>query len=105
MTNKETYPLVSILVPVYNVEAYIDHCAQSILEQTYDQLELVFIDDGCSDASITVLENVIDKYPCRKERCTIIHHQQNRGLAAARNTAVYSCHGDFVFHVYADDWI
>ena len=105
MTSNETYPLVSILVPVYNVETYINHCARSALEQTYDQLEFVFIDDGCSDASITVLKNVIDKYPCRKERCTIIHHQRNRGLAASRNTAVYSCHGDFVFHVDADDWI
>lgn len=105
MVKKETYPLVSILVPVYNVEAYIERCVRSILEQTYEHLDFVFIDDGCSDGSITVLEDVIGQYPCRKERCTIIHHQRNLGLAAARNTAIANCHGDFVCHVDADDWI
>lgn len=98
-------PLVSILVPIYNVETYIERCVRSIFGQTYTHLEFVFVDDGCTDSSILILNKVIDEYPSLKDIIIIIHHQQNRGLAAARNTAVYSCHGDFVFHVDADDWI
>lgn len=105
MVYKESYPLVSVLVPVYNVEAYINRCVRSILEQSYDHLECIFIDDGCSDASIAILENIINEYPCRKEKCIIVHHPKNKGLAAARNTAMSSCHGDFIFHVDSDDWI
>lgn len=98
-------PLVCILVPVYNVEAFIERCARSIFEQTYLNLEYVFIDDGCTDSSIDILNKVIDDYPCYKGRCIIIHHSQNKGLAAARNTAIASCHGEYVFHVDSDDWI
>lgn len=98
-------PLVSILVPVYNVEPYIERCARSIFGQTYTNLEFVFIDDGCTDSSITILEKVIGEYPCLQEKVIIIHHPHNKGLAAARNTAVSSCHGDFVCHVDSDDWI
>lgn len=98
-------PHVSILVPVYNVEAFIERCAESIFEQTYLNLEYVFIDDGCTDSSIDILNKVIDDYPNSKGRCIIIHHSQNKGLAAARNTAIASCHGEYVFHVDSDDWI
>lgn len=105
MVRNETNPLVSVLVPVYNAESYIERCVRSILEQTYEQIECIFVDDGCSDSSIAILENVIAEYSCRKEKCTIIHNHENKGLAAARNTAVSSCHGDFIFHIDADDWI
>ena len=98
-------PLVSILVPVYNVEYYIERCARSVLGQTYPFLEFVFVDDGCTDSSITVLERVVDEYPSKREHTVIIHHQQNRGLAVARNTALNNCHGDYVLHVDSDDWI
>lgn len=98
-------PLVSILVPVYNVEAFIEKCARSIFGQTYTALEFVFVDDCCTDSSIAVLNRVINEYPCLKQHVNIIHHPQNSGLAAARNTAVAACHGDFVIHVDSDDWI
>ncbi len=98
-------PLVSILVPVYNVDAYIERCARSIFEQTYPNLEIVFVDDGCTDSSISILQKVISEYPCHQEKVIIIHHPHNKGLAAARNTAVSFCHGDFVCHVDSDDWI
>lgn len=98
-------PLVSILVPVYNVETYIERCARSIFGQTYNAVEFVFVDDGCTDSSIAVLNRVIDEYPRLKQHIYIIRHPQNRGLAAARNTAVDACHGDFVIHVDSDDWI
>lgn len=98
-------PLISILVPIHNVEPFIERCARSILEQTYDNLEYIFVNDKCTDNSIQILERVLDNYPNRKERCTIIHHPSNKGLAAARNTAVKACQGEFVVHVDSDDWM
>ncbi len=98
-------PLVSILVPVYHVEDYMERCARSVFEQTYQNLEYVFVDDGTPDASIDILQKVIDDYPNRKDSIRIIRHEQNKGLAAARNTAIKSCHGDFVMHVDSDDWL
>ena len=98
-------PLVSILVPVYNVEAYIERCARSTFEQTYQNLEFIFVDDASSDSSIDILQQVITDYPERRNRIKILHHDINRGLAAARNTAVAACHGDFLIHVDSDDWL
>lgn len=98
-------PLVSILVPVYGVEKYIERCAVSLLEQTYRNLEIIFIDDCGKDNSIGILKDVIERYPKRKSFVKIIRHDHNRGLAAARNTAVAAANGDFVMHVDSDDWV
>ena len=104
-TKQSKPPFVSVLVPVYNVEAYIARCARSVLGQTYSNLEFIFVDDGCTDSSIDILKAIIDESSHHQEKCTIIHHGQNKGLAAARNTAMANCHGDFVFHVDSDDWV
>lgn len=98
-------PLVSILIPVYNVEQYIERCARSAFEQTYENLEYVFVDDGSPDNSITILEKVIEDYPEREKNTRIITHPTNKGLRAARNTAVDACKGTFVYHVDSDDWL
>ena len=98
-------PLVSVLIPVYQVEEYIERCARSVFEQTYPNLEYVFVDDGSTDSSIDILNNVIIDYHALKDKILVIRHLQNRGLAAARNTAIKSCHGDFVMHVDSDDWL
>lgn len=98
-------PLVSVLIPVYQVEDFIERCARSVFEQTYQNLECVFVDDGSTDSSIDILNQIINEYPSLKDNVHIIHHQENRGLAAARNTAIKSCHGDFVMHVDSDDWL
>lgn len=98
-------PLVSILVPIYKVEKYIERCARSLFEQTYPNLEFVFVNDMSPDKSVDILQQVITRYPKWKERITIINHPKNRGLAAARNTLVSNCHGEFVFHVDSDDWV
>lgn len=104
-TRQNKCPLVSVLVPVYNVEAYIARCARSVLGQTYSNLEFIFVDDGCTDSSINTLKAIIDEYSQHHNKCTIIHHGQNKGLAAARNTAIANSHGEFVFHVDSDDWV
>ena len=87
--------LVSILVPVYGVEKYIERCARSLFEQTYENLEYIFVDDCTPDKSIEILKRVIEDYPNRKNQVRIIHHEHNRGLAAARNTALDAATSEF----------
>lgn len=96
---------VSILVPVYGVEKYIEQCAISLMEQTYDNIEYIFVNDCTKDNSINILREVLDRYPQRKCQVQIITHERNRGLAAARNTALDASTGDYLWHVDSDDWI
>lgn len=97
--------LVSILIPIYGVEKYIKRCAESLLGQTYQNIEYIFVNDCTKDKSIKILKEVIDCYPNREGQIKIINHEQNRGLAAARNTAVENAHGDFILHVDSDDYV
>lgn len=98
-------PQVSILIPVYRVEHYIERCARSLFEQTYQDIEYVFVDDDSPDQSIAVLEKVMEDYPNRRKQVRIIHHERNKGLSAARNTALKASSGDYVMHVDSDDFI
>ena len=98
-------PYISILIPAYNVEQYIGRCVQSVMEQTYTgKIECIIVDDCGTDKSITIAEQLIADYkgPIAFQ---IIHHKHNRGLAAARNTAVDAAKGEFLIHVDSDDWI
>lgn len=96
---------VSILVPVYGVEKFIEKCARSLFQQTYNDIEYVFVDDCSKDKSVQLLKNVIEEYPSRKEKIKIIRHEYNRGLSAARNTALNNCTGDFVAPFDSDDYL
>lgn len=96
---------VSILVPIYGVEKYIERCARSLFEQTYHNIEYIFVNDCTKDNSIDILLTVLEEYPNRKEQVKIVHHEQNRGLSAARNTAVANMTGDYLWHVDSDDWL
>lgn len=97
--------LVSILVPVYGVEKYLERCARSLFEQTYENLEYIFVDDCSPDKSMEILKQVMKDYPTRQEQVRIIRHEKNRGLAAARNTALDAANGFFVTHVDSDDYL
>lgn len=97
--------MVTIGIPVYGVEKYIERCAISIFEQTYNDLEIIFVDDCTPDRSIEVLRNVWERYPQREKQVKILRHERNRGLAAARNTAVEHATGDFLLWVDSDDYI
>ena len=99
------YPLVSILIPIYHVEGYICRCAVSLFSQTYSNLEFVFVDDSSPDTSIILLEDILKSRPVPQANVKIIHHDRNRGLAAARNTAIENATGEFIVHVDSDDWI
>ena len=105
MLTKEKYPLVSVCVPVYNVERYVARCVCSLMEQTYLNVEYIFVDDCSSDESMSVLLSVLSNYSSRQEDVRIIHHSHNRGLAAARNSAVEAANGQFIMHVDSDDWL
>lgn len=100
-----TEPIVSILVPVYGVEQYIERCAVSLFEQTYDNIEYIFVNDATKDNSIRILENVIARYPNRQSAVRIINHPTNKGISAARNTGVANSSGKYLLFVDSDDYI
>lgn len=93
-------PTVSIIVPVYNVESYIQQCMDSILKQTYPNIEVICVDDGSTDAS----GEIIDRYAKADARILTIH-VPNSGVAFARNTALSYATGKYVTFVDGDDWI
>ena len=96
---------VTIGIPIYSVEKYIKRCARSLFSQTYNNIEYIFVDDCSPDKSIDILLSILKQYPNRKEQVRIIRHDHNRGLGAARNTAVENASGDFITWVDSDDWI
>ena len=98
-------PKVSMLVPIYGVEKFIERCAISLFEQTYQNIEYIFVNDSTKDNSINILEGVINRYPNRKPFVRIINHTPNKGLAGARNTAVANATGEFIMHVDSDDYV
>ena len=95
-------PLVSLIVPVYGVEKYIEQCARSVLAQTYDNVEFIFVNDGTKDASREILSAVLKDFPARNVR---IVDKENAGLPMARKSGLDVATGDYVMHVDADDWI
>ena len=98
-------PKVSIIVPVYGVEKYIERCARSLFEQTFDEIEYIFVNDCTKDASIEVLETVIESYPNRKEQVRILHHETNKGLPQTRKTGILAASGDYLINFDSDDWV
>lgn len=91
---------VSIIVPVYNVRNYVERCINSIISQSYNNLEIILIDDGSSDGSGALVDNY-----SKLDRRVMVIHQDNMGLSAARNTGLNNAHGDYVLFVDGDDWI
>ena len=96
---------VSICVPVYGGEKYIAQCARSLFEQTYDNIEYVFVNDCTKDKSIEVVLRVSEDYPQRKDAVRIVNHDKNRGLAASRRTGVENATGDYFLYIDEDDYL
>ena len=101
-------PLVSIIIPIYNVERYVGQCIKSALSQSYDNCELILVDDGSQDDSLKICEKIIDEYwrenLSEHVRINIIS-QQNKGVSSARNVGVRAAKGSFIAFVDSDDWI
>ena len=98
-------PKVSVVIPTYNVEKYIERCVRSLFEQTLDSMEYIFVDDCSPDNSIAIMQKVLEEYPQRKDQVKIIRHEVNQGVGAARNHGVAACTGDYIIHCDPDDWV
>ena len=92
--------LVSVIVPVYNIEEYLPRCLSCIKAQTYTNLEIILVDDGSTDGS----GRLCDEYAASDPRARVIHHPENRGLWAARNTGQDAAHGDYLWMPDGDDY-
>lgn len=93
-------PLISIIVPIYNVENYLQECIESLLIQTYRNLEILLIDDGSTDLS----GNICDEYANRDSRISIVH-KENGGLSDARNAGLKAASGEYYMFIDSDDYI
>lgn len=92
--------LISVIVPIYNVEAYLDECIESICDQTYENTEIILIDDGSTDNS----GKIADNWAKKDARCTV-YHKKNEGLSAARNDGIKAAKGTYLIFVDSDDLI
>lgn len=98
-------PKVSIIIPVYGVEKYIERCARSLFEQTLDDIEYLFIDDCTQDKSVEILKHVLEEYPQRKNQVVIHRMEQNSGQAKVREWGMRNATGEYVIHCDSDDWV
>ena len=98
-------PKVSVIIPVYGVEKYIERCARSLFEQTLNDIEFIFINDCTPDNSINVLETTLSEYPNRKHQVRIINQPRNMGAAQARKNGILAADGEYVIQCDSDDWV
>lgn len=96
----EKSELISVIIPIYNVETYLGECIESILKQTYTNLEVILIDDGSTDCS----GYICDQF-AQKDKRIIVIHQKNQGIAAVRNRGVQEAKGTYIFWVDSDDYV
>jgi len=97
--------LVSIIIPVHNVEPYITRCAHSVFAQTYPNIEYIFVDDCSRDDSLRVLNDIVVGYPNKQPMVNIVQHPFNKGAAAARNTGLQIARGEYIYFLDSDDEI
>ena len=91
---------VSVIVPVYNVEAYLEECLQSVIGQTFSEIEIIIVNDGSTDGS----KGIINRYQASDSRIRVLE-QQNRGQSAARNAGLRVAQGEYILFVDSDDYI
>ena len=94
-------PIISVIVPVYQVEAYLTHCLDSLCRQSLPDIELILVDDASPDRCGAICE----EYATRDPRIRVFHQPENRGLSAARNLAIRNAAGDYLMFVDSDDWV
>lgn len=92
--------LISVIIPIYNVSEYLKECLDSILEQSYKNLEIILVDDGSTDGS----SEICDEYQLKYSKIKVIH-QKNKGLGLSRNTGLNQAHGKYVIFIDSDDYI
>ena len=97
---KEEWPLVTAVIPVYLAQRYLRRCVDSVLSQTYQNLQIILVDDGSPDGS----PQICDEYAKQDERILVIH-KRNGGVSSARNAALDAANGEFVTFIDSDDYI
>ena len=100
MTKASKEPLISLIVPVYKVEEYLDKCVESIVNQTYKNLEIILVDDGSPDNC----PKMCDEWAKKDKRIKVIH-KENGGLSDARNTGIDIAKGEYITFIDSDDYI
>ena len=100
MLTLDKTPLVSVVVPIYNVADYLSECIDSILNQTYPLIEVILVDDGSTDNSPVICDNYVSK----NKNISVIH-KSNGGLSSARNAGLEKATGDYITFVDSDDWL
>lgn len=98
-------PKISVIIPVYNAEKYIERCIRSLFEQTLDDIEYLFIDDCTQDRSIEIVKQILEEYPKRKLQVIIHRMEQNSGQAKVREWGMKNATGMYVIHCDSDDWV
>lgn len=96
----ENQALISVIIPVYNVEEYLRECVDSVLVQTYQNFEIILVDDGSTDSS----GRICDEYAEKDSRISVIH-QENRGPSKTRNTGLNNANGKYIYFLDSDDYI
>jgi len=94
---------VSVIIPIYNAATYLKMCVKSLMRQTLDEIEYIFINDASTDNSILILEDILKQYPNR--RSYVINLQKNGGISNARNIGIRYATGEYITHCDSDDWI
>lgn len=96
---------VSVIVPIYRVECFIERCARSLFQQTMREVEFIFVDDATPDKSMHILHQVIKDYPDRIPLVKLLTHKENKGLPATRNDGLSIASGEYIYHCDSDDYI
>lgn len=97
-------PKVSVIIPVYKAEKFIEKCVRSLFEQTLDNIEYIFVNDCSPDESVSILKNSLQEYPNRRPLVKIINHQNNCGVSKSRQDGLEASTGEFIIHCDSDDW-
>ena len=96
---------ISVIIPIYNVSRFIERCAESLMLQTLDGVEYIFVNDATPDNSIELLHGVLERYDNKASMVKIVEHEQNKGLPAARNSGLAIATGEYIFHCDSDDFV
>jgi len=96
---------VSVVVPIYKVERFVERCLRSLMEQTLQDVEFILVDDASPDRSMAVVERVLKGYPDRSGQVKVLRHEVNRGVSFARRTGLLQAEGDFIYHCDSDDFL
>lgn len=96
---------VSVIIPVYKVECFIVRCVTSLMKQTLQEVEYIFVNDATPDNSVRLIQEVVECFPERRNKVILLHHDVNKGLPAARNTGLAIAEGEYIYHCDSDDFV